>query len=455
MGHHAARLPGLCARTAETLRREDGFTIIEVLVAAVLVVMTATGVFAALDGAVGVADSNKSRNVAASLAQGDQERMRGMNPSELVALVDTPAPPDPQEVDGETYSVESQAEWVAGAGGATTCTSADAGARSLRISSTVTWPGIEPLKPVTSTSIKAVNNATSAGRGDLAVTIMDRTGAAGVAGVAVSISGPENETQTTNANGCVFFDFIPTGTYTVTFARPGWIESKLPNRQAIEDTVVVASDQTATQAYQYDRPGGIRVRFRTRRPGASSDITVTGDSFTVSNANRGTPPTKSFTGTAANELTTGLVLFPFTNSYTVWAGKCDAAKLPDGFVSPSQTRSVTPNATGSKLDVFAPTMKITVRGYGYALPGARVFVSPATAGCTGRPDTKPLRITRESRTSRCPTATTPSARSSATRGTRSGEPRRARTRPATVALTSATWMKRRAADARHARHPPP
>lgn len=367
------------------LAREDGFTIIEVLAAAILVVLTAVGAFTALDAAGKTADGNKSRNVAASLAQGDQERLRGLNQADLVALTDAPEPPRTETVDGESYNVESDAVWVVGAGGATTCTSAAAGSRYLKITSMVRWPNMAPIKPVVSTSLKAVNNATASGKGDLAVSVVDRTGAAGVAGLAVSISGPENETQTTNANGCVFFDFIPAGSYTVSFERPGWLEAKLPNRQRIEDTVGVAPDQTATKSYQYDEAGGIQVRFRTRRPDASSDINVSGDGFTVSNGELGTPPTKTFTGAATNTLATGLVLFPFTSAYTVWAGTCEAAKLPSGSGWPNQAATVIPGATAATLNVFAPTMKITVRAGDYSLGGSKVVVRPAAAGCTAAP----------------------------------------------------------------------
>lgn len=376
-------------RLHAALREESGFTIIEVLMSALLVVLAFVGTFAALDAAAGTADGNKSRNVAASLAQGDQERLRGMNQVDLVALVDTPLSARTETVDSESYTVESGAEWVVGAGGATTCTAADAGSRYLRITSTVRWPNMGPIAPVVSTSIKAINNATSSGKGDLAVSVVDQTGAIGVSGLAVSISGAENETQTTNENGCVFFDFIPAGTYTLTFERPGWLESKLPNRQRIEDTVVVASDQTASKSYQYGQAGGIQVRFKTRRPGEAADVDATGQSFTVSNSELGTPPTKPFTGAAANTLSTGLVLFPFTGAYTVWAGRCDAAKLPTGFVSPDQTKAVTPGATDSALNILVPTMKITSRGYlsngYYAVGGGKVVVTPVTAGCTGAP----------------------------------------------------------------------
>ncbi len=385
------RYPTACTSQASVLERmlvrlarEDGFTIIEVLAAAILVILTAVGAFTALDAAAGTADGNKSRNVAASLAQGDQERLRGINQSELVALAATPKPPRTETVDRETYTVESQAQWVVGAGGATTCTASDAGSRYLRISSTVRWPGMEPIKPVTSTSIKAVNNATASGQGDLAVSIMDRTGATGVAGLAVSISGPEAETQTTNANGCVFFDFIPAGSYTVTFQRTGWIESKLPNRQAISDTVVVASDQTATKSFQYDQAGGLQVRFRTRKPGTAADVDSAGAGFTISHSELGTPPTKTFTGAPASTLSTGLVLFPFTSAYTVWAGRCDAAKLPDGFVTPSQTATVPPGGTAQTVDVLVPTMKVAVvKGRNRdPVGGARVVVRPVNPACT-------------------------------------------------------------------------
>ena len=146
-------------------RAEDGIGIIEVLVSALIVVLVSLGVFAAIDAAGHTADANKSRSVASSLAQSDQERLRSMTISQVGNLDQTRAVP----VDGENYSVRSQGQYVTGPADATDCTSTEQNPKYLKITSTVTWPDIRGVKPVTLDSLRTVPNGSVSGQGTLVV----------------------------------------------------------------------------------------------------------------------------------------------------------------------------------------------------------------------------------------------------------------------------------------------
>ena len=152
--------------------------LIEVLVSAVLVAVIGVALFGALNSAAKVSGKSKTRAGAAAVAQDDQERMRAMPVATLNNFRDHR---DPVVMGKTAYIVDSRAEWIADAKGATDCTANGAAADYLKITSTVSAKNI-PLKPVvvTSTVTPAPGTFTS-NEGSLAVSIVgaDGTGRAG------------------------------------------------------------------------------------------------------------------------------------------------------------------------------------------------------------------------------------------------------------------------------------
>src|SRR4051812_20890528 len=106
-------------RTPRLLREDDGFGLIEVMVSAVLVVVLALATLKLLDGAQRVSSNNRSRDVAAQLAQSAQDAIRQMP---ITALAGGYHPgPATQQVGGITYTIDSTADWVQDSGGPVTC----------------------------------------------------------------------------------------------------------------------------------------------------------------------------------------------------------------------------------------------------------------------------------------------------------------------------------------------
>ena len=122
--------------------------LIEVLVSAVLVAVIGVALFGALNSAAKVSGKSKTRAGAAAVAQDDQERMRAMPVATLNNFRDHR---DPVVMGKIAYVVDSRAEWIADAKGATDCTANGAAADYLKITSTVSAKNI-PLKPVVVTS---------------------------------------------------------------------------------------------------------------------------------------------------------------------------------------------------------------------------------------------------------------------------------------------------------------
>ncbi len=377
-------LPEPIKRFADTLcrsaREEDGFTIIEVLVSAVLVAMSAIGVFTALDSASATSGRDKAKNIAAQLAESDQERMRQMRLSTINNLRQTRT----ETSDGNTFTITSRADWVNDASGTQSCTGSNTTFDYLKIRSTVTWAGMGSTQPVVSDSLRsAPNGSFSSTQGSLAIQISDSTGT-GLSGVAVSVSGAKNFSETTNANGCIFIGYIPAGTYTISFGQAGYVQSAQPNDSNVVDSVVIQGQQTASQQYLYDRAGTASVKFQTTTdvPGTVTDVTDTNvHSFSVGNTGLGIPAFKSFTGTTANTATGG-GLFPFTSGYAVWAGQCAAANPPSNpGAGWNSLLTVPAGGTSSQVNVRMPLLKVTLTG-SYSAGTGVVKIKPTDPTCT-------------------------------------------------------------------------
>jgi Tfp pilus assembly protein PilV len=96
------------------LAAESGVTLVETLFSAVVLVIVLFGVFASMDAASHTTAVNRSRSVAASLAEQELERMRSLS---AVQLATYSAAPQTKVVGKAQYTIESRAEWVNDASG--------------------------------------------------------------------------------------------------------------------------------------------------------------------------------------------------------------------------------------------------------------------------------------------------------------------------------------------------
>lgn len=348
----------------ERLASQDGFGIIEVLVSALIVVLVSLGVFAAIDAAGRTTDANKSRSSASALAQSDQERLRSMSISALANLDDTQT----NQVDGEDYSVRSRGEYVFGPADATVCSSSEQAPRYLKITSTVTWPDIRGVNPVEQTSLRTVPNGSATNSGTLTVGIEDAAGN-GVAGVAVTASGPQLQSGTTNSEGCAVFGFIKPGTYAISASKAGYVDPSNPTNPTLSGSVVAAADGVASKSFQYDQAGGVTVSYKTSpfgvdpTPNTGANLTATnGDGFTIANSGLGSLNYKTFTHVSGPSGSSGLVNFPFTSAYTAWSGKCNAENTPTAAALGKWSQAaLVPEAGTVTVTALEPRLRVKVQ----------------------------------------------------------------------------------------------
>lgn len=341
--------------------------LVEAMVAASLLVVLALAFFSSLDGAANSSANNRHRSVAAGLAQSEMERLRAMKQFDPADLSATRT----QQVGSVTYTITTSASWIDDTTGAATCAPGASSADYLKVSSSVTWPTMGNVKPVKSESLFAV----PAGDGSIKAQVVDRNGAA-VQGIGMTLAGPRTPSGTTDSAGCIFFGYLPAGSYTATVNTSGYVDKT--GAQSVSQTTSVATSATSSLVYLYDRAASLSVSFDTVIGG--STVAAQGTAMTVGNSGLPSPNTRSFgSGSATSTISSGSTLFPFSDGYAVYGGGC-AANDPRAYGQTAPIVSLDPAASGSAT-VRMPALNIIVKNSSGALfPTARVRITPPS-GC--------------------------------------------------------------------------
>ena len=337
-------------------RADAGFTLIEVLVSALLVVFIAGAASKALITTSHTSADQRLRSQADGLATQDQERLRGLSDDQLLNLTQSRS----STVDGTAFTVQSTSTWE-DTSGATSCHST--AAAYYHIVSTVSWSeGFSKQ----SASIQEDSLLSRPVAGDLLTQVTDQTGAA-INGVTVSTTGPATsssagplaQTGQTDANGCIMFaGLTPPGLYTVGLSSTvGSTPAATPPRPG---TATVTSTGLAVQpnngVFHLGQAGSIVGTFKTATTGGSTGE-ADGISWMGSKGSIPMPNFETFPTTKPSTLGTGYTtgaLFPFasvspvsyTTNYTVWGGRC-ANQAPPAPVRPVHRE---PGSTGAAAD---------------------------------------------------------------------------------------------------------
>lgn len=326
--------------------REAGFTLVEVLVSAMIVVLLSAAVAQGLIAGADFTQNQRLRSQADELAQQDQERLKGLSAKQLNGLSQA----TPVSLDNTQFVVHSSASFL-NSSGSSSCGSAGTGAVAyFSTKSTVTWAN---PAGVTQTLAEEDSIITPPAAGTLLTQAVDQTGSP-LSGVGVSASGPDVESGTTNANGCTIFAGLTPGSYNLTFTDPGYVD-KNGDPSPLSDTANVTSSGTAAPSkgnpLTIGRAGTVTANFTATGSGGTVAAQADGLSWLGTGATYGmsspaglTSPTLAATLTASN-------LFPFafagpsyTSNYQVWGGRCTQMQPPTGIdtvsVGPGSSQSV-------------------------------------------------------------------------------------------------------------------
>src|SRR5579862_5201507 len=118
-----ARVAGcaqLRARALRWLAPEHGDTLIEMMVAAIMVALVAGATLTGYAQVAHMTSTQRHRVEADSLAELDQARLRGLTISQLAGAQGNRAVSE--TVDGETYTITSRSQYVSGTTAAMSCT---------------------------------------------------------------------------------------------------------------------------------------------------------------------------------------------------------------------------------------------------------------------------------------------------------------------------------------------
>jgi Tfp pilus assembly protein PilV len=360
---------------------EDGSLLIEVMVTSLVMTIVSLGAFSALDGANATSGTDRARAIAAGVAQQDQERMRSFRAVDLSNYRDTYV----QNVAGVAYTVSSRADWVTDASGSASCTSSDASADYLRITSAVSWPRRGAARPLVVTSLMATPNGSfNTNQGSLAVQVRDPAGNP-ISGVNVALAGPQGFTDATNAQGCVLWGFLPAGNYAAS------LSSGCVDRQGVSPPAKVVSvigDATNTIALDCGFAGSINATFDTlRQPGSVPVPNSKARFLRVANSGLDPPGSRQFGNGTPVTAIAAVSLFPFTDPYNVYSGNCDKASPTQWGQPLSPPPSGTTVTAGNAANVTIRQPSLNVRVNSPSSPtranGAHVTASATQLGCIG------------------------------------------------------------------------
>ncbi|GAA4142928.1 type IV pilus modification PilV family protein [Leifsonia shinshuensis] len=303
--------------------REQGFTLIEVLVAMMVFGLLSVLVAYLLTSAMTITRSNRSSEVAANLAAQaiDQARSSTDVFSVLSGVTTT-------TVDGTTYTVTRSAGWLTNAGTASDCgTSGLLQNKTLNVA--VTWSGMSAgASPVQASTLLApagpINDPTT---GTIIVHVRNAAGV-GVAGIPIGIAVDSTITPNTattvspappatDVDGCSYVLKVVPGSYVVTIGATGDGRISGDQQQPLKLSVPVTAGQSSVLDKQYDTAATPKL---TLAPGSPA-TTMFPTNLTVTYVPQGDAYTAQVTMTTSGGVTTtSTPLFPYSSGYQAFAG---------------------------------------------------------------------------------------------------------------------------------------
>lgn len=336
---------GAGRRRSELRRRATspaGDSLIEVVIAALLIGLIAAGVLSAFTGASRASADQRHHSQADGLAEQDEDRLRGLQVADLVnfsnagpspGCTNTYSTPTSQVEscprDGTTYTLTTTAQYINDPSANSGC-SAVSSSDYLQTRSAVTWGAIGNRTPVSEESIITPPQSTLSGPsgGSLVAQVLDQQSSP-APGMTVTAVGPGSTgtttAATTNSSGCAVFPTLATGAYTVTVSAPAGSPAYVDvnGNTTAEQSATLVAGTPGRLVFQYAAAGSITASFSSQWGGATHVSSA--DTFTI--ANSAMSPTARVFGTPGMRqasIATPTSVFPFTTPYSAYAGSCAA-----------------------------------------------------------------------------------------------------------------------------------
>jgi type II secretory pathway pseudopilin PulG len=244
--------------------REDGVSIIEVMVALMIFTVVALGLAYSMATMTKLTYESSNRETAANLASAEIDRLQALPDafdvhSDLI---------NPVTVDGITYNLADSVGWVSANGASGSCGTGGGNLQYKRLNVVVTWPGMIYANPVRADSTLAPDsriNDPSYGTIVVGITGFDGTGRSGVTvtvtpetgGGGVALTDPVDPTD---SDGCAFALKVSPGKYKVVVSRSGYVDDAHSTTTTFSQQVVAAGG-TLALPITYDAASNFSIKY--------------------------------------------------------------------------------------------------------------------------------------------------------------------------------------------------
>ena len=263
-------------------KSEAGLSIVEVVVAMFIFAIISTGTLYTMVTVLQTTRDSRAKQVAANLAAQDIDLARDY--ANLFQLLPTSYT---VPLNGDTFTVTRDTEWVTGAGNDVKCETGGAALNYKRVNVTVTWDNMaSSTKPVRSDTVIDPNSRiTDPTKGTILVYVRTGSGA-GTPGVVVSATPsstpngaqkPSPSSAVTDATGCAYILKVTPGNYDITISHPS---GKYVDEQQKTESVKnlgLQANATASAGFQYALGGSILANYASNyvnstRPFVATDM---------------------------------------------------------------------------------------------------------------------------------------------------------------------------------------
>lgn len=261
---------------------DGGFTLVEVVVASVLVGILAATVLAVLIQTQSAQVGNRGRIAAANLAAREIDLVREQfaasesGPLDIAAagVVTNPHPLEggtagqPLSVDGTPYTVTRSAAWNITGDGASACEGGSLVTYpTMTVTVSVTWPSMGSIKPVVSQTVLAPDKLHGVPTDDsfVAVLVVDQAADPAPGHTVRVANGADIRTGLTDSSGCAVVQVDPasgTGTdYSVTVSTPGHVDMSGSPAPTKSTGYVTPGTLNTSVSFAYAAAASVEVRL--------------------------------------------------------------------------------------------------------------------------------------------------------------------------------------------------
>lgn len=298
-------------------RSEAGLSIVEVVVAMFIFALISTGTLYTMVSVLQTTRDSRAQQVASNLAAQDIDLARDYKNLFLLLPTTYTVP-----LNGDTFTVTRETEWVSSSGNDVQCASGGATLSYKRVNVTVTWDNMKPsTSPVRSdTVIDPKSRITDPSKGTILVLVRTASGT-GTEGVVVTAapSGTPNGAQTpspnsvvTDASGCAYILKVTPGNYDISVSHPSGKYVDELQQTVSTKNVGLQANATASVGFQYALGGTIAASYASNYVNPVRPV-VAGDMPTIFSSTYGTFAAPRAPGDA-------FLLHPFPSGYQISGG---------------------------------------------------------------------------------------------------------------------------------------